>query len=742
MATIVLGAVGRAFGGPIGGLLGSVAGGFVDRALFSPGGVRDIGRIDNPVVQSAAYGEAIPVIVGRMRAAGNLIWSSGIAEQVARGGGGKGGAAANQYSYSASFAVGLAARRIAGVGRIWADGRLVRDAEGTFLLPMVMRLHPGDEDQPVDPLIAAAEGGETPAYRGLAYAVFEDLALGEFGNRIPNLTFEIIADEREGTLDLGGVAQALVQGVDGDGGRLAFAVEGVFSPVSGFFFGRPGSLSEALAPLVEMVDAAVVASGDGLVLRDIGDGAALPVIDIAGGSEQARADSLARTRDRQSYGGDSGPDVFQIGFYDVGRDYQSGLQRVRRGSGSRLGQGVLPAAMSPDAAKTLAARTLSRRQASRLKRTISLPWRELGLAPGMLVRLGGAVDVWRVRELRFEQFVMGLSLERVAAGAGVALRGDGGRVPDPGDGAAGPTQLQLMELPGLGAGTPTVPVLQVAAAGASAAWRRAGFEISRDGGASYAGGGLVSVPTAMGVASSVLAAGATAVWDVHNSVEVELLGVHMWLEGKSDVAVLQGANLALLGDELIQFGRAEATGPGRFRLSRLLRGRRGTEAAVAGHGTGERFVLLDSPAPVGLELGLEMLGQTVLARPTGAFDVGAGAEALVVRGTALLPLAPAHLRMARVGDDVVARWVRRSRGGFAWLDFVDAPLAEAVEAYRVRISLDGVVVREREVVAPGVRYAAADRVADGDGAVVGVEISQLSAAVGPGRPAVASLPIS
>ena len=45
-------------------------------------------------------------------------------------------------------------------------------------------------------------------------------------------------------------------------------------------------------------------------------------------------------------------------------------------------------------------------------------------------------------------------------------------------------------------------------------------------------------------------------------------------------ALMAGANLALVGDELLQFGRAEQLGPGRFRLSRLLRGRRGTEWAA------------------------------------------------------------------------------------------------------------------------------------------------------------------
>ena len=49
------------------------------------------------------------------------------------------------------------------------------------------------EDQAPDPLIEAKEGGgDAPAYRGLAYLVFERLPLAEFGNRIPQLSFEVI----------------------------------------------------------------------------------------------------------------------------------------------------------------------------------------------------------------------------------------------------------------------------------------------------------------------------------------------------------------------------------------------------------------------------------------------------------------------------------------------------------------------------------------------------------------------
>ena len=75
---------------------------------------------------------------------------------------------------------------ITGIGRIWADGKILsRDG-------VTLRLHKGGEDQEPDPFIAAKMGAaNTPAYRGTAYVVFEELPLERFGNRLPQLSFEV-----------------------------------------------------------------------------------------------------------------------------------------------------------------------------------------------------------------------------------------------------------------------------------------------------------------------------------------------------------------------------------------------------------------------------------------------------------------------------------------------------------------------------------------------------------------------
>ncbi|MDE2112524.1 MAG: glycoside hydrolase/phage tail family protein [Alphaproteobacteria bacterium] len=221
MASLVLGAVGSAlgpslFGGEflgltgaqLGGALGAFAGTEIDAALMPP--VKRSGpRLTDIAVQSSTEGAPIPRLFGRMRVAGQLIWASRFKETAGTATtGGKGiaspGVRQTDYLYSISFAVGLCAGPITRIGRIWADGNLLDPAAYT------MRIYVGDETQSADPLITEIDG-ETPAYRGLCYVVFEDMPLAGFGNRIPQLQFEVIraiSSDRPGALEnrLSGVA--------------------------------------------------------------------------------------------------------------------------------------------------------------------------------------------------------------------------------------------------------------------------------------------------------------------------------------------------------------------------------------------------------------------------------------------------------------------------------------------------------------------------------------------------------
>lgn len=708
MATLVLGIVGRVVLGPLGGIVGTLLGNAVDRRLLGGGGGRGGSRLANPEIQAASYGEPIPVVRGRMRVSGNIVWAAQIRETTMRSGGGKRGSATTGYSYSASFAVVLAARLIIRIGRVWADGKLLRDGGGQWLQPVTMRLHTGSERQTPDPLIAAAEG-EAPAYRGLAYAVFEDLPLAEFGNRLPNLAFELIADE--GAVPLGAALADLAASVD-----VFLPVSGDFPEVTGLYVGAAGPLADTLAPTLKATGGALSA-GRALI------GPGRPPLAIEpGGAADARADGRQQARERQRRNADaSTPDAIELGYYDVDRDYQPGLQRARLRSGARVDRDGLPLALSAAAAKQLCHDRLLRLAAERQQRTLNLPWRFLGITPGDVLRLDG-LD-WQVRETRFERFVFSLELVRVAAAPARAQFSDPGRMLDHGDQAAGPTSLMALDLPPLPGELPDSPRLWLAGAGASPGWRRAGVAISLDEGASYEPVGLLPAPVPMGRAVSPLPPASPAGWDRSSRVEVELLADTMWLESRSEATVLAGANLALLGGEIIQFVAAEALGNRRFSLSGLLRGRRGTEAAVVGHASDERFVLLDQAAMLPLSLPLERLGQAIRLRATGSGDGAAAALPVIVGGAAIRPLAPVHLGWHRAAGTLRFAWIAQSRSGFGWPDLTDVPVGEARLAFRVGLRDAAGPIAEAEVTAPV--WIVPDRAGP-----LWLDVAQLGAALG------------
>lgn len=171
MATLVLSTVRTALGGPIGGALGSIIGHAIDQNLFGAPTPRGP-RLGDLSIQTSSYGTPIPRIYGQMRVAGTVVWASDLREEEIVSGGGKGGPGALRYAYSASFAVALSSRPAQSIGRIWADGKLLRGSDGLFKAKVKHRFYPGSERQPIDPLIASIEGaGGSPAFRGLALAV-------------------------------------------------------------------------------------------------------------------------------------------------------------------------------------------------------------------------------------------------------------------------------------------------------------------------------------------------------------------------------------------------------------------------------------------------------------------------------------------------------------------------------------------------------------------------------------------
>lgn len=666
MATLVLTAVGSAIGGPVGGAIGALLGRSADRALLGKAARREGPRLSELAVQTSSYGTQIPHLFGTMRVAGTVIWSTDLIETRTATAAGKGQPGVNNYSYRASFAVALSARPVVAVRRIWADGALLRGAAGDFKTATGFRLYPGGEDQPVDPLIAAALGqAVTPAHRGIAYAVFEDMQLAAYGNRIPSLTFEVVADAQPVTV--GAIAATLAPEVRG---AAAMAVGG--------FAASGGSVRAVLETLSGISGAWFADDGGALVMTDgAGD---VPVIEDIGTGAQSRP------RRRQTVAAiDTVPRSISVQHYDPARDYQTGVQRaLRPGAGDREDMLALPVAVDADTAKAAAAAALHRALAQRTRRTVTTTLAALSIAPGACVSLTGERGVWRVSDIAVEHHAVTLTLVPLAVPAAAGLPADSGRALPAPDIVVGRTVLVAAELPGSDDGPLATPQLGIVAAGTGDGWRRAALMLSLDGGTSWTSAGATAAPGVVGHLATLPRAAAATLIDTASMVEVVLATAAMTLADATLAAMVDGANLAMMGGELVQFGGAEPLGDGRWRLTRLLRGRRGTEAMIGTQAIGDAFALVTADTVATLDLPLAALGTTVQVMASGVGDGDPALARAPIDGRSVLPLSPCHGRFrSDTGGGVAVDWVRRSRGGWRWLDGVDAPLGEEAQAYQV-----------------------------------------------------------
>lgn len=686
MATLVLTTIGTALGGPLGGAIGALIGQSVDSRLLAPGG-RSGPRLSDLRIQTSHYGTAIARLFGRMRVAGTVIWATDLSERRTRTSNGKGRGSTTTYSYAASFAVALSSRPIRGIGRIWAEGNLLRGSDGRFTSTTQFRVHHGDEDQPVDPLIAAAEGVEAcPAYRGIAYVVFEEMDLAPFGNRIPSLSFEVIADDEPPTLGMV-LADAIPGATIADDGPTVAGFAQLASS-------RRGAV-QLLSPLLPVRRR----PGEGWIIGAItaGDQPAVPLGPAVLTHDGQRSQTLIAPAVHR-------PARISVRHYDPARDFMSSVQTARLSGATGPDEVVdFPIASDADTTKRIAATLARRAHGSGHRRDRPSGLAALAAPVGSLAALAdGQVALVAERQIVDGHVAVLLDQPDVPGPTAVIL-GDGGRGVLSPDLAIGDGFGFIFDLPrweglnlseGATAGTFTGgPV--VIAAGTGRGWRSGTVEIVTSAAAEAAALGRIGSSAVVGQVSALSSATQSTLIDRRGWIDVVLLRSDMVLSNAGPFDLLAGRNMAMAGEELIQFGQAEPLGGAQWRLTQLLRGRIGTESAMATLAPGAPFALLDgaTPLPVPATIGLLPVTTAAEILLAGPGSDTALSLAMPASGRSRLPLSPVHLRHSWLADGGLAvAWVRRSHAGYGWPDGADAPLDEGVERYRLLISAGASVI--------------------------------------------------
>jgi len=534
----------------------------------------------------------------------------------------------------------------------------------------------------------------------------------------------------------------------------------------GYAIGRQGSARSAIEPVAQAFSFDAVESDERIRFvpraRSADEAPRLTADDLVPARETGRVVQLQRVQETDL------PERITVTYQEAGQemggDYNQGAQSATRVSqpvatmGSRDKRDVeLPMALEATEARRIAERLMASAWIERDAVEFALRPGFLRLDPTDLLRVeapGGAEIA-----VRLTQIEIGADWELRAKG----VRHIGSAYVSDAIGATGsgvrPSGV-LGDVPSRWV-VPQVPLLRdrhdtggvatrqylFAAPRVAGPWTGLSLFRSRDG-ADWDIPARISDPALIGTLRAALAPPRSVwTWDEANHLDVRLRDPDGQLETVSDLQLLNGRNAALVvdadgGAELIQFRDVTPLGNDLYRLSTLLRGRRGSEARLA-HAAGAVIVVLEDEGALFTEP-LGLVGQKLRYRGVGrgeAFDE-ADTVTQTLRGTDLKPYAPAHVTGAWTAAGITISWLRRTRIGGDWRDGTGTvPLAEAAEAYEVDVlGAGGDVVRVLETATPQVLYATADAEAD-FGSVpdtLTVRVHQISAAVGRGFPATAT----
>ncbi len=277
----------------------------------------------------------------------------------------------------------------------------------------------------------------------------------------------------------------------------------------------------------------------------------------------------------------------------------------------------------------------------------------------------------------------------------------------------GPTALTLLDIPILRDADDSAGIY-AAAKPIGTVWPGAKLMTSVAGG-DYTEAGTFTSRAVVGLTTVALTDWTGGnVFDEGGSVTVDV-GAGELSSATRDALLNTDANAMLVGSEVIQFRTATLVSTGIYKLTGLLRGRRGTEWAMTGHSVGETVVLLRTAGLLRVSYDAARIGSTAdyKAVTLGKTLASATTRSIVDTGIALKPFAPVNLRQVNgSAGQYSVTWDRRSRLSYRWPSTASLPLGENDEAYSVDlVNLSDAVVETQTVSAASVTFSGATRAA-------------------------------
>lgn len=738
-----------------------LASAFLQAALTPP---QEGPRLDDLTWPKSEWGQQIPVVWGRMRLTGNIIWATPLQEKkkITKGKGsrgGKGGATggfgkSTNYSYTANLAFLLCQGPIGGIARIWINRELKYDvtpaasaqtlqASNTWANDyLTIRLGTSNQ-QKISVIESRMGAARTPAYRDRALLVLGDYpAEGNITAEAEIYSSATLINNRLtiATVYLSQILTDLSKAAGFKDAEIDISeLTGV--KVDGFFIQSPSPIRDSISQLMLAYFFDAVETGTKikfqLKTRPILSGITIPYDHL--GARQYSDQPRQRFQDKIL---DSAqlPNILSLNFINPENNYERDIVRAFKANAPNSEEKSLNLnlVLPTNYAQVVADRFLLETWQGRRSVTTTLGPRYLGIEPGDLINLdlyGLGTEILQVRTVTTgANYLVDLEMQPYP-GAFPIPGGEGGEGRHFDIELPGPVALEILDIPLI---RDTDPDFEILIAARGERFNGADLYISRDGGVSYAISRRLFAETTSGVTLTALPPflGALTEDDLISTVDVQIYEGD--LESISQERFLAGDNLFVIGKEILWARYCELISPMTYRISHLRRGRRGTERYRANHVPNERFVVLSGylsrlqlqPSDYGKTLHFKAIaeGQSL----DEVLPVSLNYAAITQR-----PYSPQQISAVKLSNgDIQITWQRRDRRTGERSDYAALPNSESYEYYQLNFYNAGLLVRTLYAYQQSFVYSTEFQAAD-YGALLGtftVEISQQSPLVGFGTP--------
>lgn len=422
---------------------------------------------------------------------------------------------------------------------------------------------------------------------------------------------------------------------------------GALQALAQVFLFDPSNYDGVVHFLPRGMDAVATITEDDFVIGTGADGADDPIQD-----QSSRSDSI------------SIPLTLNLNYFDVDGGLATSLQSSQRvGDPRATGSQDLQTAVilsADEAARVVRInhQVMVEDQKAQINFILSDKWIGLTAADNIFLSYEGKVRRLRITEVDLADGQQSYQLLQDRQSAYVSnVQGYPAYVPtSPPSAIVGPTTIQPLDIHIIADRDDSLGCY-LAFTGQTAAWAGALIEVSLDGGASYFTSFNVDSFSVMGTLSSDLPAHPAEYPDDINHCTVDLLMPNAELDSANQTQMQNNANLAIIGNEVIQFGDVnETTTPGTWDMNYFFRGRHQT--APVAHSAGERFVLLERDALYYMPAELSYLGRSLTLRATSfnGTDSDITTITFTYTGQSQVEYAVGYLSARRAGSSGVFSW--------------------------------------------------------------------------------------